>query len=145
MKRIGLFLLAVVMVAGLAGCKTQSVALKGTSSTPKDDAYNCALSQLATMDYEISGDRGIGVVRGFKNITITQKDSMRGSQKNSVDIRIQVTVVDIQAGATSMVRGSGKGYYSGGSSEKLEKIVHDDLTTILSNCRVENITTIAAP
>ena len=115
MKRIGMFLLAVVMVAGMAGCKTQGVALKGTSSTPKDDAYNCALSQLATMDYEISGDRGIGVVRGFKTIFLPGY---------SADIRIQVTVVDVQAGATSMVRGSGKGYYSAGPygiEKKLKK------------------------
>ena len=125
MKEIGLFLLAVVMVAGMAGCKTQGVALKGTSSTPKDDAYNCALSQLATMDYEISGDRGIGVVRGFKTIVIKTKDPMLGSQNSSSsDIRIQVTVVDVQAGATSMVRGSGKGYYSAGPygiEKKLKK------------------------
>ena len=120
MKRAGLFLLAVVMVAGLAGFQTPSLALNGTSSKPKDAAYNCAFRQVAAMGYEISADRGIGVVRGFKSTETWIPRFNASPQRASWDIRIEITVVDVQAGVTCMVRGSGKGSYLLGGPEELK-------------------------
>jgi len=147
MKRLGLFLLAVVTVAGMAACGVNTFALKGSSTSPRDELYTCAVRQLQAMDYEIGHeDRNAGLVRGQK-FTAGWWQLKYGFWGGNTYDGISVTVVDGQDGAPCMVHASGETYVVPGNSSangvkshhQPSNQVQTDIDALLSMCKVGDI------
>ena len=153
MKRLGLLLLAIVTVTGLAGCGVTNYALKGAATTPVDDVYSCAVSQLTAMAYEIGKeDRAAGIAQGQK-LTEGWWQLNYGSWGGNAYDAITVTVVDGQAGAPCIVQASGETYLVPGngnaagvkSQHPPSNQVQADVNALLSACKVGDIKGAATP
>ena len=143
MKRIGLFLLASVMMVGLAGCSfniPMQYTLRGTAPVPRDDAYSCVVRQLMLMGYNIEmSDKATGVVRGAKKIVSWFPESLDTGRAYHY---ITVTILDMP-GSQTTVLAKGQEYikpkieagYWASTDEKVEA----EVKTLLSGCQIEGI------
>jgi hypothetical protein len=149
---MGQLLLAVTMVAGTAACSVTSFALKGSSTTTRDDVYACAVRQLTAMNYDLDQEnRDAGFVRGQK-LTHGWWQRNYGLWGGNTYDDITVTVVDGQAGSPPAVEATGETYVAPGAAHSSGKSykppsyqVQIDVNALLSNCKVGDFKTPAMP
>lgn len=153
MKRIGQLLLTVVMVAGTAACGVTSYALKGSSTTARDEVYACAVRQLSAMNYEIDQeDRETGFVRGHKMIGLWWQRNYGFWGGNTFN-DIVVALAEGESGAPPRVEVSGETYMVAGSApgsgirsyQPPSALVQADVSALLSMCKVGDLTGATAP